>query len=63
MKKSSLLALAIVAAAFAGSLPLQAQWQTQSILVKPGWSAIYLHVDAGYDKLDDLVGADLTNPI
>ena len=23
-----------------------AQWQTQSFLVKPGWTAIYLHVNS-----------------
>ncbi|MCL5098219.1 MAG: hypothetical protein M1608_11970 [Candidatus Omnitrophica bacterium] len=46
-------------------LPLSAlaQWQAQSILVKPGWSAVYLHVDASYDSLDSLVGSDANNPI
>ena len=41
----------------------QAQWQTQSLLIKPGWTAIYLHVDASYQTLDNLVGGDLNNPI
>jgi hypothetical protein len=41
----------------------QAQWQTQSILVKPGWTAVYLHVDASYQTLDQLVGSDPNNPI
>ncbi len=41
----------------------RAQWQTQSILIKPGWSAIYLHVDASYQTLDQLVGSDPDNPI
>jgi hypothetical protein len=40
-----------------------AQWQTQSLLIKPGWTAIYLHVDASYQTIDQLVGADLSNPI
>jgi hypothetical protein len=40
-----------------------AQWQTQSLLVKPGWSAIYLHVDASYQTLDQLVGSNASNPI
>lgn len=46
-------------------LPLSAlgQWQTQSVLIKPGWSAIYLHVDASYQSLDQLVGSDGNNPI
>ena len=41
----------------------QAQWQTQSLLIKPGWTAIYLHVDASYQTLDNLVGGDMSNPI
>ncbi len=46
-----------------GSSASQAQWLTQSILIEPGWTAIYLHVDASYQSLDQLVGADLSNPI
>jgi hypothetical protein len=45
------------------SLGAHAQWQTQSILVKPGWTAVYLHVDASYQGLDQLVGNDPSNPI
>lgn len=41
----------------------QAQWLTQTNVVKPGWSAIYLHVDASHTDLDSLVGADPNNPI
>src|ERR1051326_3775616 len=44
-------------------VPAKAQWLTQSILVKPGWTAVYLHVDASSAALDDLVGADPSNPI
>ncbi len=44
-------------------LSSQAQWMTQSILVKPGWTAIYLHIDASSQSLDQLVGGDLANPI
>ena len=47
-----------------GSLfPAAAQWQTQSILVKPGWTAVYLHVDPSYTNLDSLIGSDPANPI
>lgn len=53
----------LIAAAMAFSFSSQAQWLTQSILVKPGWTAVYLHVDASYQTLDQLVGADLNNPI
>ncbi len=41
----------------------QAQWLTQSILIKPGWTAVFLHVDASYQTLDQLVGGDPSNPI
>lgn len=42
-----------------------AQWQTQSFVVKPGWTAVYLNVDAsGYgENIDQLVGKDPANPI
>src|SRR6266446_8878947 len=41
----------------------QAQWLTQSFTVRPGWSAVYLNVDASYQVLDQLVGGDAANPI
>jgi hypothetical protein len=51
-------------AAFLGSIHrADAQWQTQSFQVKPGWTAIYLHVDPSYTNLDYLVGSDPNNPI
>ena len=53
----------LLAAVLAFGSAAQAQWQTQTLLIKPGWTAIYLHVDASYTSLDQLVGADLSNPI
>jgi hypothetical protein len=44
------------------ALPLRAQWQDQSVVLKPGWNAVYLHVDASHVALDDLI-VDLANPI
>ena len=41
----------------------RAQWLTQSLSLKTGWNAVYLHVDASHDTLDNLVGADVNNPI
>ncbi len=38
-----------------GATAARAQWQTQTITLKPGWNAVYLHVDASYISLDDLV--------
>lgn len=43
-------------------VPLRAQWQDQSVVLKPGWNAVYLHVDASHVALDDLI-VDLANPI
>ncbi len=40
-----------------------AQWLTQSLDLKAGWNAVFLHVDASHDTLGNLVGADGTNPI
>jgi hypothetical protein len=31
-----------------------AQWQTQSITLKPGWNAVYLHVDASHYGVADV---------
>lgn len=52
------LALAVFAAT-----PARAQWLTQTITLKPGWNAVYLHVDASYTNLDNLVGADSNSKI
>jgi hypothetical protein len=32
-----------------------AQWQTETYTLKGGWNAIYLHGDAGYDTIDNLL--------
>ena len=33
-----------------------AQWRTQSFNLKPGWNAVYLHVDASHNVIGDLDG-------
>jgi len=53
----------LIALAATMAFSSQAQWLTQSILIKPGWTAVYLHVDASYANLDTLVGNDPSNPI
>ena len=53
----------LIALAITLSCSSQAQWLTQSILIKPGWTAVFLHVDASYQSLDQLVGSDPNNPI
>jgi hypothetical protein len=40
-----------------------AQWQTQTITLKSGWNAVYLHVDASHLTLANTIGADVSNPI
>ena len=40
-----------------------AQWLTQTLELKPGWNAVFLHVDAGYTNLNGMVGGDPSNPI
>ena len=45
------------------TLSASAQWQTQTVTLKPGWNAVYLHVDASHVTLDATVGTDTTNPI
>ncbi|HYG24027.1 MAG TPA: hypothetical protein VEH04_14705 [Verrucomicrobiae bacterium] len=43
--------------------PGRAQWQSQSIELKSGWNAVFLHVNADYTTLNALVGGDPSNPI
>jgi hypothetical protein len=62
-KKAIFRALAVASVLLGGAGPVQAQWITQSFNLLPGWNAVYLHVDASYATLRDLVGADTNNPI
>ena len=41
---------------------LQAQWVTESFTLKPGWNAIYLHVDSSHETLDNLIGSGSATP-
>ena len=43
--------------------PAWAQWQSQSFTLKPGWNAIFLHVDASHVLLEELTIAQSGNPI
>ncbi len=43
--------------------PARAQWVTQTVNLKAGWNAVYLHVDASHETLQSWVGPDLANPI
>lgn len=36
----------------------QAQWLTQSLELKAGWNAVFLHVDPSHATIDELVAAD-----
>src|SRR5260221_7590401 len=56
-------ATCVAALLLCSGLSSQAQWQTQSLVIKPGWTAVYLHVDTSYQTLDQLVGSDASNPI
>ena len=35
-----------------------AQWTSQTVTLKPGWNAIFLHVDASYEEISSLPGLD-----
>ena len=49
---------------WAGYAPgVRAQWLTQTIALKNGWNAVYLHVDPSHGVLDTQVGAVSANPI
>jgi hypothetical protein len=46
-------------------LSSQAQWLTQTNVIRPGWTAVYFNVDPSVSglNLDQLVGSDPSNPI
>ena len=62
-KNSLVLGLLLVAVWLAPVGTARAQWLSQTNLLPPGWSAVYLHVDASYAVLDDLIGTNYNNPI
>lgn len=53
--------LGIVGLAFT-FFSLQAQWLSQSFTLKPGWNAVFTHVDASYRSLDSLI-PDANGPV
>src|SRR5690349_17906269 len=55
--------IAILAFLIAAGPRAHAQWITQTNALKPGWNAVFLHVDASHANLYQLVGNDLSNPI
>lgn len=55
--------LALATLLLGTTITSQAQWQTESFVIKPGWNAVYLNVDASYQSLDNMVGSDTHNPI
>ena len=50
---SRLFAAVLIAGATTTSF---AQWQTQTFNLKPGWNAIFMHVDASHDTVNALAG-------
>lgn len=64
--KNKLLFFAITSVILAeGILQANAQWTTQTMSLRQGWNAVYLHVNASYDTLNNLVGegAQVSTPI
>ncbi len=61
--KSKFKIFGVLALLLMASFSSNAQWQTQSIQIKPGWTAVFLDVDASYQTLDQLVGGNNSNPI
>lgn len=42
---------------------VSAQWVSQSVELKAGWNAVFLHLDASHATLASLVSGDINNPI
>ncbi|MBC8244360.1 MAG: hypothetical protein H8E20_08205 [Verrucomicrobia bacterium] len=47
----------------AGTPSALGQWQTQSFDLKPGWNAIYLHVDATHATIEALAGGSAVEEV
>ena len=56
-QRSSVVCLALFTLSFLANWSVSAQWISQSFTLKQGWNAVYLHVDASHETLDNLVGA------
>jgi hypothetical protein len=54
--------LAALAALCASAASAPAQWLSQSFTLKPGWNAIFTHVDVSHQSLDSLV-PDANGPV
>jgi hypothetical protein len=63
MNLRSLCRLGLWAWLLGSGLPAGAQWLSQTNVLKPGWNAVYMHVDASYTTLTNLIAADVSNPI
>lgn len=63
MKKTSLLSWFVAAFVLGGTVAARAQWVTQSIDLKPGWNAVFVHVDANHTTLAAMISSDPANPI
>src|SRR4051812_8390970 len=53
--------LMLIAFVLLFAISARGQWLTQSITLHPGWNAVYLHVNATNDTLENIVGP--TSPI
>lgn len=58
MFRPSRLRALLVLLPFLWLLPAHAQWISQTNLLKAGWNAVYLHVDATHASIDDLLASD-----
>lgn len=47
----------LLAAVILSTMTVKAQWQTQTVTLKPGWNAVYLHVDLQHETLANLLGS------
>lgn len=54
--------LLVLALGLPAGFSARAQWLTQLVPLKAGWNAVFLHVDASYATLDQLVGGAAPKP-
>lgn len=54
---------AVILFSLAWAGPVSGQWTTATFELKPGWNAIFSHVDATHTNLTALIAADPSSPI
>lgn len=63
MRENLFYLFASICLSVGAALSSSAQWTSETYVLKPGWNAVYFHIDASHVSLNQAVGAAAGNPI